>query len=48
MTSHISDLERIDPKTVPKVPFHNQIIYAKIEEVYDGDTVKEKKGMDAH
>ena len=40
MTSHISELERIDPKTVPKVPFHNQVIYAKIEEVYDGDTVK--------
>jgi len=40
MTSHISELERIDPKTVPKVPFHNQIIYAKIEEVYDGDTIK--------
>lgn len=40
MTSHIIELERIDPKTVPKVPFHNQVIYAKIEEVYDGDTVK--------
>jgi endonuclease YncB( thermonuclease family) len=40
MTSHIRELERIDPKTVPKVPFHNQIIYAKIEEVYDGDTIK--------
>jgi endonuclease YncB( thermonuclease family) len=40
MTSHISELVRIDPKTVPKVPFHNQIIYAKIEEVYDGDTIK--------
>ena len=33
-------LERIDPKTVPKVPFQNQIINARIEEIYDGDTVK--------
>jgi endonuclease YncB( thermonuclease family) len=33
-------LESIDPKTVPKVPFQDQIIYARIEEIYDGDTVK--------
>jgi micrococcal nuclease len=33
-------LERIDPKTVPKVPFQDQIINARIEEIYDGDTVK--------
>jgi endonuclease YncB( thermonuclease family) len=33
-------LERIDPKTVPKVPFQNKIIYARIEEIYNGDTIK--------
>jgi len=33
-------LERIDPKTIPKVPFQDKIIYARIEEIYDGDTVK--------
>lgn len=33
-------LENIDPKMVPKVPFQNQIINARIEEIYDGDTVK--------
>ena len=33
-------LEKIDPKTVPKVPFQDKIIYARIEEIYDGDTVK--------
>jgi micrococcal nuclease len=33
-------LERIDPKTVPKVPFQDKIIFARIEEIYDGDTVK--------
>lgn len=33
-------LERIDPKMVPKVPFQDKIIYARIEEIYDGDTVK--------
>lgn len=33
-------LERIDPKTVSKVPFQDQIINARIEEIYDGDTVK--------
>ena len=33
-------LERINPKTVPKVPFQDKIIYARIEEIYDGDTVK--------
>lgn len=31
-------LERIDPKTVPKVPFQDKIIYARIEEIYDGET----------
>lgn len=38
--SAIELLERIDPKTVPKVPFQDKIIYARIEEIYDGDTVK--------
>ncbi len=33
-------LEHIDPKSVPKVPFQNQCILARIEEIYDGDTVK--------
>ena len=33
-------LERIDPKTVSKVPFQDKIIFARIEEIYDGDTVK--------
>ena len=33
-------LEKIDPKTVPKVPFQDKIIFARIEEIYDGDTVK--------
>ena len=33
-------LEKIDPKTVPKVPFQDKIIYSRIEEIYDGDTVK--------
>jgi micrococcal nuclease len=36
----IEFLERIDPKTVPKVPFQDKIIYARIEEIYDGDTIK--------
>ena len=38
--SEIERLECIDPKTVLKVPFQNEIIYARIEEIYDGDTVK--------
>ena len=33
-------LEKIYPKTVPKVPFQDKIIFARIEEIYDGDTVK--------
>jgi hypothetical protein len=33
-------LEKIDSKTIPKVPFQDKIIYARIEEIYDGDTVK--------
>jgi endonuclease YncB( thermonuclease family) len=33
-------LEAIDPKSVSKVPFQNQCILARIEEIYDGDTVK--------
>ena len=33
-------LEGIDPKSVSKVPFQNQCILARIEEIYDGDTVK--------
>jgi hypothetical protein len=36
----IEVLERIDPKTVPKVPFQDKIIYARIEDIYDGDTIK--------
>lgn len=39
----MSDLDRlasIDPIKVPKVPFQNEIIFAKIEDIYDGDTVK--------
>jgi endonuclease YncB( thermonuclease family) len=38
--NQIELLEKIDPKTVPKVPFQDKIIYARIEEIYDGDTVK--------
>jgi hypothetical protein len=34
----IEILEKIDPKKVPKVPFQHKIIYAKIEEIYDGYT----------
>jgi micrococcal nuclease len=33
-------LESIDPKMVPKVPFQNEFKNARIEEIYDGDTVK--------
>jgi len=33
-------LQTIDIKTVPKVPLQNQFTLARIEEVYDGDTVK--------
>lgn len=33
-------LQAIDLKTVPKVPLQNQFTLARIEEVYDGDTVK--------
>lgn len=33
-------LQAIDLKTVPKVPFQNQFTMTRIEEVYDGDTVK--------
>ena len=33
-------LQAIDIKTVPKVPLQNQFTLARIEEVYDGDTVK--------
>lgn len=40
MTSPTDLLERIDPKTVSKVPFQDKIIFARIEEIYDGDTVK--------
>jgi endonuclease YncB( thermonuclease family) len=38
--SDIERLEAINPKTVPKVPFQNEIIHARIEEIYDGDTIK--------
>ena len=38
--NEIERLESIDPKTVAKVPFQNKIINARIEEIYDGDTVK--------
>ena len=33
-------LQAIDINTVPKVPLQNQITLARIEDVYDGDTVK--------
>jgi len=33
-------LQAIDLKTVPKVPLQNQFALARIEDVYDGDTVK--------
>jgi endonuclease YncB( thermonuclease family) len=33
-------LESIDPKTVSKVPLQNELIFARIEDIYDGDTVK--------
>jgi endonuclease YncB( thermonuclease family) len=33
-------LQAIVIKTVPKVPLQNQITLARIEDVYDGDTVK--------
>ena len=33
-------LQAIDLKTVPKVPLQNQVTLVRIEEVYDGDTVK--------
>lgn len=36
----IEILGKIDPKTVPKVFFQDKIIYARIEDIYDGDTVK--------
>jgi hypothetical protein len=36
-------LEKIDPKTVPKVPFQDKIIHARIEEIYDGDTVTKNR-----
>lgn len=38
--NEIERLESIDPKTVLKVPFQNKIINARIEDIYDGDTVK--------
>ena len=36
----IEQLENIDPNAVPKVPMQNEIIDARIEDIYDGDTVK--------
>lgn len=33
-------LRSLDPGSVPKVPLQNQFTLARIEEVYDGDTVK--------
>ena len=38
--NQIERLENIDIKTVLKVPFQNEIIYARIEDIYDGDTIK--------
>ena len=38
--NELDRLESIDPKTVPKVPFQNEFKNARIEEIYDGDTVK--------
>ena len=37
--SQISKLLSIDPKTVGRIPFEGQVIPARIDEVYDGDTV---------
>jgi endonuclease YncB( thermonuclease family) len=36
----VEQLENLDPNVVPKVPMQNEIIDARIEEIYDGDTVK--------
>ena len=36
----LEQLENLDPNVVPKVPMQNEIIDARIEEIYDGDTVK--------
>ena len=38
--NELERLESIDPKTVSKVPFQNEFKNARIEEIYDGDTVK--------
>lgn len=38
--NELERLESIDPKTVPKVPFQNEFKNARIDEIYDGDTVK--------
>ena len=38
--NELDHLVLIDPKMVPKVPFQNEIKHARIEEIYDGDTVK--------
>lgn len=38
--NELERLESIDPKTVSKVPFQNEYKNARIEEIYDGDTVK--------
>ena len=38
--NEIERLGAIIPKNVPKVPFQNEYKNARIEEIYDGDTVK--------
>lgn len=38
--NELDHLVLIDPKMVPKVPFQNEFKHARIEEIYDGDTVK--------
>jgi endonuclease YncB( thermonuclease family) len=36
----IQQLKNLDPKLVPKVPMQNELIDARIVDIYDGDTVK--------
>jgi endonuclease YncB( thermonuclease family) len=38
--NELDHLVSIDTKMVPKVPFQNEFKHARIEEIYDGDTVK--------
>jgi micrococcal nuclease len=38
--NEIAILETINPKLVPRVPYQNEYKLARIDEIYDGDTVK--------